>query len=250
MFNGGNALTKYSIYMDDGLGGTVVLLANTADATVLTYAATSLIMGRTYVFKISAWNQVGESPLSSPVSILAATVPDAPALPITSSQSSSSITFTWLEPANNGSNVDDYKVLFCIGSNPSCTFSTLQSSTSGQKTSTLGSLIKGNYYQFKVQAHNVIGFSASSPVLLVVAADPPSQPNTPTLDAANTSASQISVHWVAPSDNGGSAITSYTLYWKLSTSGIYTNSYPTTDVVTLTHIITGLTAGAYYDIKV
>jgi predicted phage tail protein len=58
------------------------------------------------------------------------------------------------------------------------------------------------------------------------------------------------VNWLAPSDNGGSAITSYSLYWKLSTSGVYTDTYSTTDIFTLTHIITGLTAGAYYDIKV
>jgi len=177
-------------------------------------------------------------------------VPEIPAAPTTTTQSSSSITFSWLEPANNGSNIDDYKVLWCIGSNPACTFSTLAASTTGLKTLTLGSLTKGSYYQFKVQAHNVIGYSASSTALLVVAADPPSQPNTPTLDAANTHASQISVNWLAPADNGGSAITSYTLYWKLSTSGIYTDSYSTTNTATLTHIITGLTAGAYYDIKV
>lgn len=58
-FNGGNALTKYSIYKDDGQGGTVVFLADTADASVLSYTATGLTMGKTYVFKIAAWNQVG-----------------------------------------------------------------------------------------------------------------------------------------------------------------------------------------------
>jgi len=96
----------------------------------------------------------------------------------------------------------------------------------------------------------VIGDSPASPALLVVAADPPSQPNTPTLDAANTSASQISVNWQAPSDNGGSPVTSYTLYWKLSTAGTYTSNYSTTNTASLTHIITGLISGSFYDIKV
>jgi len=187
---------------------------------------------------------------SSQTSILCATVPDAPTVPIKSAQSSSSITFAWSQPANNGSNIFDYKVLWCISSNPACSFSTLAASTSGQSSLTIGSLTKGQYYQFKVQAQNILGFSASSPALLVVAANPPSQPYSPTLDAANTGASQISVNWQAPSDNGGSAVTSYTLYWKLSTAGDYVDSYTTANAATLTHIITGLSSGLFYDIKV
>ena len=101
-----------------------------------------------------------------------------------------------------------------------------------------------------MQAHNVLGFSASSPAHLVVAADPPSQPNTPTLDAANTNSSQVAVNWLVPSDNGGSPVTSYTLFWKLSTDGDFSNSWSTTDTVTLAYTITGLTSGLYYDIKV
>ena len=36
-YNGGNAITDYSIYIDDGLGGTLQYLASTGDPTVRTY---------------------------------------------------------------------------------------------------------------------------------------------------------------------------------------------------------------------
>lgn len=47
--------------MDDGAGGAFTLLTNTADATVTSHLATGLTIGQTYRFKVTAWNQVGES---------------------------------------------------------------------------------------------------------------------------------------------------------------------------------------------
>ncbi len=84
-YNGGNALTQYSVYIDDGLGGALTLLTTTANATVLTFTASSLIISRTYKFSVTAWNQVGQSLNSPSASILCATVPSAPAQPITAS---------------------------------------------------------------------------------------------------------------------------------------------------------------------
>jgi len=144
----------------------VVFHVDTADSTVLSYTANGLTMGRTYAFKISAWNQVGQSLLSSSVSILCATLPDAPYAPTTSSISSTSITISWLEPSNNGSTIDDYMVLWCLGIDPACTYSTIVATTSGLKTLAINSLTKEAYYSFKVRAHNVLGFSASSPALI------------------------------------------------------------------------------------
>ena len=57
------------------------------------------------------------------------------------------------------------------------------------------------------------------------------------------------MNWLAPTDNGGSPVTSYILYWKLSTAGSYSSSYSTTNTASLTYIITGLTSGSFYDIK-
>ena len=95
-YDGGSAITDYSVYMDDGLGGGVFTLqGSTGDPAVRTFQVTSLVNSREYNFKVSAHNQVGEGSQSDPEPILAATVPEAPAEPITSVQSSSAITISW-----------------------------------------------------------------------------------------------------------------------------------------------------------
>ena len=65
-----------------------------------------------------------------------------------------------------------------------------------------------------MQAKNEIGYGPASVALVAVAADPPSQPNTPQIVTEQTGASQIGVTWQAPLENGGSPITHYVLYWK------------------------------------
>lgn len=186
-YNGGNAVTDYSIYMDDGLGGGVFTLqGQTGDPSILEFQVTGLTNSHEYNFKVSAHNQVGEGPQSDSEAILAATVPEAPAEPITSAQTSSSVTISWVEPLNNGSNIDDYKVLWCFGSDSSCTFSTVVTSTGGATSQTVSGLSKGNYYQFKVQAHNTIGFSEASVAHLTIAADVPLEPDTPERVHAST----------------------------------------------------------------
>ena len=62
-----------------------------------------------------------------------------------------------------------------------------------------------------MQAHNSIGYSDPSEALTVVAADPPSQPESPEKILAETSTTQIKVTWQAPLDDRGSAVTHYVL---------------------------------------
>lgn len=210
-----------------------------------------MTISRTYNFKVSATNQVGEGELSAAKPILAATEPEAPAEPVTSTQSSTFIAIGWTEPINNGANVDDYKVLWCISTDPGCSFSVVAASTSGATSFQISGLVKGTTYQFKVQAHNVIGYSESSPAHFVVAADVPDQPASPENDLAVTTVDRIKVNWalLTTAQNGGLAVTHYVLYWKEKEAGDYVDSYQTPDATTATHTILSLSAGFYYDIQ-
>jgi hypothetical protein len=58
--------------------------------------------GRAYNFKISALNVYGEGPLSDPVEITPAAVPDAPVNLIMTSSDATQITFEWQEAYNGG----------------------------------------------------------------------------------------------------------------------------------------------------
>jgi hypothetical protein len=77
-YNGGNALTDYSVYISTATNDNYVQLASTGSPSVLTYQATGLTRGELYWFKVTAWNIIGESPYSEENSILAATVPLSP----------------------------------------------------------------------------------------------------------------------------------------------------------------------------
>ena len=74
----------------------------------------------------------------------------------------------------------------CIGTSPSCTFSTVAVTTNGATQLTMTGLTKGTTYQFKVLALNSIGYSDASPTLVVVAANVPNTPSAPVNDPINT----------------------------------------------------------------
>lgn len=181
-FNGGNAISSYKVYIDDGLGGSLTYLATHTTLTSLEYTATGLFNSRLYHFTVSAINLINESEQSESTAILAAIVPEAPAKPITVSQSSTQIQISWNEPENNGSNIDDYRVFMCTGTDVNCSFVPVAASTSGSTSYLAQGLAQGNYFQFRVEAHNSIGYSAKSEAHIEVAADPPSQPDSPVKD--------------------------------------------------------------------
>lgn len=117
--------------MDDGQGGSLTYQATITDLTTLEYEALSLTNSYEYNFAVSAINIIDEGALSDPTPILAATVPEAPDVPLKVSQTSTAIRISWNTPENNGSNIDDYKVLMCIGTEVDCQFVAVAASTLG-----------------------------------------------------------------------------------------------------------------------
>ena len=64
------------------------MVASNATGTSYTYSD-SIAAGETYDFRVSARNEIGSSDYSSPVSIIAATVPGAPSAPVRDDESTS-----------------------------------------------------------------------------------------------------------------------------------------------------------------
>lgn len=90
----GSPLTDHKVYWNAGSGSTFSLLEE--DLGVISQYSTApttadLTDGAIYRFKVVALNAVGPGTVSDSVSIIAATVPDAPAAPTLLSQSSTSI---------------------------------------------------------------------------------------------------------------------------------------------------------------
>jgi len=68
-----------------------------------------IISGQTYKFKVEARNEVGYSPESAELSILAATIPVTPEAPLTYI-SGEFVAVKWVPPYNGGTKVLAYSV--------------------------------------------------------------------------------------------------------------------------------------------
>lgn len=78
--------------------------------TVAEYTTTApIISGQTYKFYVEARNEVGYSPQSDEISILAATIPITPSAPTTYIDGEN-VVVKWVAPYNGGSSVLAYSI--------------------------------------------------------------------------------------------------------------------------------------------
>jgi YVTN family beta-propeller protein len=196
----------------------------------LTCTVAGLTNGHTYTFTAVATNINGSSVPSLPSNIVTpATVPNAPT-GATATRGNAQATVTWTAPASNGgTTITGYTVTSSPGGR-TCT-------TTGPLTCTVSGLTNGTAYTFTVTATNVAGTGvASAPSNAVTPATVPGAPTNVTASPGN---SQATVTWTAPTINGGSPITGYTV---TSSPGGFTCT--TTGALTCT--VTGLTNGSPY----
>jgi hypothetical protein len=112
-----------------------------------------LTPGKYYSFKLRAQNYVGLSPFSSFVRIIAASVPKPPINLVRTSSTTTSVTFSWSQNADNGgASVFDYAVYWDAGDStlPLAQFIESQDTTYNIPTHKENGLIMGSYYRFAV----------------------------------------------------------------------------------------------------
>ncbi|GAB4099375.1 Ig-like domain-containing protein [Sinomonas halotolerans] len=157
--------------------------------------------------------------------------PDAPSAPVVDSMASRQVVLHWTPPANNGSEITGYKVLFNGGSQACPT-----------NTCTVTGLANGTEYTFTVVAANRVGESAPSPASAPVTPDArPEQPAPPVLTRGD---GKITLAWTAPA-NEGTPIKGYTLELS-SAQGLETRT-----VGNVTKLVwEGLTNGVEYRARI
>ena len=138
--------------------------------------SSDLTPGTVYQFNVVAVNLVGDSPASSTILIMAASVPSAPSVFTTIDSSTTSITISWTTPDNGGDAITDYEIDWNQGDLVN-SYTSLVSTTSGTNIHVVNGLTTdGETFRFVVRSTNSIGTSADSTPYAVIAATEPDAP--------------------------------------------------------------------------
>ncbi|WP_419925279.1 fibronectin type III domain-containing protein [Candidatus Poriferisocius sp.] len=222
------------------------------DATSTSHTVTGLTGATGYSVRVRAVNRFGNGPWSdvSFATTDAPAVPDAPS-GLTATPDSGRIALRWAAPAANGARITRYTV-DCQNNGDtttgSCRFSdwTRYTTTSGTSI-TIGGLTNGNEYSVRVFATNSAGDGGTTSAT----ATPATRPGRPTdIVFAETypegGGVTLNVAWKAPENFGGTAITGYTLQYRVR-GGNWSFAYFGVDT---SYSITGLIVGRRYDVQI
>jgi len=196
----GYAIDSYTVAPSGG-GTPCTALAPITQCTV-----TGLQDGQTYTFTVTAHNALGAStPSNATDDTMIGTVPGAPT-GVTATADDGSATVDWTAPVQTGGPpLTQYTVTASPGGK-TCVLTDL----SGNLECTVIGLSANAQYTFTVTASNVMGEGpASDPSQPVTT--PEGVPGPPTAVAALGGANSAHVSWAPPVNDGGSAITSYTV---------------------------------------
>src|SRR5579863_7346624 len=166
--------------------------------------------------------------------------PGTPAAPAATAGVTSA-TVTWTAPASNNFAITGYIVTPYLNG----TAQTPVSYDASTTTRTLAGLTAGASYTFTVAAVNSVGTGAASPQSNAVV--PYTVPGAPVIGTATAGDSAATVTWTAPSSNGGSSVTGYTVTPYIA--GVAQATFFFSNTAT-TETVTGLTPGTSYTFKV
>jgi titin len=240
--DGGSPVINYAVKLESSAGAGFSIIGYT---DVEQFTQEGLTSGTEYYFQIVAINLVGDSADSLAGMIICGTVPGQPPKPTLVSQTATSVSFAYEPAVNIGEpEVIGWKIQWNEGNG--YVFSTLATLNDADQLvfSKTNNIHYGITYDFKVVAVNSVGDSVPSPILEILAAQPPNAP----LNLVKYSSDQtsITVSWQAPDYNGGTEILGYYIYWDDATTSLLPTSIGQTNWQTLSFSKAGLSTDSYY----
>lgn len=211
---GGAPITGYEVSTDGGQHWQPLTYVGT---TLLTGTVTELTNGTTYAVKVRAVNALGGGTASTALSVTPATVPGA-AKNVQAVALRTRVTVSWTAAATGGSPITGYRVTakpggqLCSTSTTSCVYA---------------HLTPGVTYSFSVVAINTAAGktgTGTGPVAVSKALRVSTLPGLPRALVVKPGDRALGLTFSPPTDNGGSAITSYQVSldrghtWRLLTT--------------------------------
>jgi hypothetical protein len=154
-------------------------------------------------------------------------------------------TLSWHAPLSDGGGpVQDYVIQYRpLGDS---TWTPFADGVSTSLAASVTGLTNGTSYQFRVAAQNIAGLGQWSDPAGATPAVPPGAPLVPTTQPGD---SRVMVSWLAPSSDGGAAVTDYVIQSRqLGTSEWST--FPDGTSTSLAASVTGLTNGTSYQFRI
>ena len=221
----------------------------------LEYTLSGLTNGVRYDVQLRAVTSAGNGPWSAPTSATPQTAPDAPTVNLIT-VGDGALAVSWSAPTDNGgSAVTSYDARY-IRSDAADKADDNWTERDGIWTSgvlryTVDSLTNGVGYDLQVRAVNVAGDGSWS---ATASATPQTVTDAPTIDVITPGDGALAVSWSAPSDTGGSAITSYDVrHIRSDALDKADDSWTVRDSIwtsgALEYTLSGLTNGVGYDVQ-
>jgi hypothetical protein len=236
--DGGATITVSAGNGGGGLPDSYLVTASPGGATCTVFAPLTscsispLTNGQAYTFSVTATNSSGTSTAATSGSITPAGSPEAPTS-VNAVSGNASVTGSFVAPTNTGGPAI---TSYTVTSSPADGVCTVNVSAA---TFSCTGLTNGTAYTFAVTASNGVYTSvASTSSASVIPATVPDVPTSVT--AASTTSGSATISFVAPVNNGGSAITGYTI------TSAPAGAVCTLDANTSSFACTGLTDGTPY----
>jgi titin len=240
--NGGIPIIGYKIMFLPSTPNTVIY--DTSNA-LTTYVKNGLNNNTTYTFKIAAYNNVGTGSFSDVFSITTPNVPSAILLSqISSVVIAKQVTLNWSSPSSDGGTpITSYNIIY-TPTDPSGATPTSPITLINGGTQIIKNLNNNTTYNFQIAAVNSVGIGNYSSVYSILTPDVPSQVKNL---SGVVAASQVTLSWLTPDNNGGASITSYIIRYS-AIGGTLLTWVPTvgSSSLSLTQTITGLLNGKEY----
>ena len=253
---GGSEVTGYDLryIRSDATDNNWTVRDSAWTSGALRYPLSGLTNGVEYEVQIRAVNEAGDGQWSGTISGAPQTIPAAPTID-SATPRDETLTIAWSAPADTGGHeVTDYDLRY-IRSDATDNNWTVQDSawTSGPLSDDLDGLTNGVRYDVQLRAVTDVG---TGPWSATASATPRTAPAAPAINLITVGDGALAVSWSAPSDSGGSTITSYDVRYIRSDAldksddaswterdGIWTSGV-------LRSTLSSLTNGVGYDVQV